>query len=61
MTEDRSAWEPAEDERKAVRNALLESRPDLAGNEEALLFAEKRVVDWVTGQERELSLKQCSS
>ena len=57
MAVKQSAWELTEDERKAIRKALLESRPDLAGNEQAVLLAERRVIDWVIRQEQEHSRK----
>lgn len=46
-------WKPTEDERRTMREALLKDRPDLAGDETALLVAEERVVNWVRRMERE--------
>ena len=46
-------WEPTEHERRVIREALLKERPCLAENEQSLIEAEMRVVDWVCRIERE--------
>lgn len=48
-------WVPNEEELRAIRAAILKERPNLAGNEAALLLAEERVVSWVIKQESESS------
>lgn len=53
MATEPGEWMPSEEERQAIRAAILKDRPDLAGNEAALLLAEKRVISWVSQQEAE--------
>lgn len=51
MTSKPDAWEPDENERQAIRAALLREHPELVGHEQALRLAEYRVIAWVLRKE----------
>ena len=53
MAREPGEWVPSDEERHVIREAILRDRPDLAGNETALLLAEERVISWVRQREAE--------